>query len=111
MTDSNKLRYLDSLAQFKLANCVKDEIEAFLKGLNELIPDNLLSMFDENELEVRSYIYSYKLQPKHQNTRQHHYNKHKTRFNYSQTLPCGHLFIVDTCLQWTVFPSPAKNSH
>jgi apoptosis-resistant E3 ubiquitin protein ligase 1 len=36
-----------------LANNVKEEMEAFLKGLNELIPDNLLSIFDENELEVR----------------------------------------------------------
>ena len=27
-------------------------MEHFLKGLNELIPDNLLSIFDENELEV-----------------------------------------------------------
>ena len=53
VTNSNKLQYLDALAQFKLARRVQDEIDAFLKGLNELIPDNLLSIFDENELEVR----------------------------------------------------------
>ena len=52
MTNSNKLRYLDALAQYKLANNIKEEVESFLKGLNELIPDNLLSIFDENELEV-----------------------------------------------------------
>ncbi len=57
VTERNKLRYLDALAQYKLASCVKDEIEAFLKGLNELIPDNLLSIFDENELEVSSTIF------------------------------------------------------
>lgn len=50
--DVTKLQYLDALAQYRLATCVKDELEAFLKGLNELIPDNLLSIFDENELEV-----------------------------------------------------------
>uniref|UniRef100_A0AAR5Q493 HECT-type E3 ubiquitin transferase n=2 Tax=Dendroctonus ponderosae TaxID=77166 RepID=A0AAR5Q493_DENPD len=50
--DSTKLQYLDALAQYRLANKVKDEVEAFLKGLNELIPDNLLSIFDENELEL-----------------------------------------------------------
>lgn len=52
VNNKNKLRYLDALAQYKLASSIKDEIEAFLKGLNELIPDNLLSIFDENELEV-----------------------------------------------------------
>lgn len=51
--NATKLQYLDALAQFKLATCIKDELDAFLKGLNELIPDNLLSIFDENELEVR----------------------------------------------------------
>lgn len=50
--DATKHQYLDSLAQFRLATSVRDELDAFLKGLNELIPDNLLSIFDENELEV-----------------------------------------------------------
>ncbi|CAH1174172.1 unnamed protein product [Phaedon cochleariae] len=50
--NSTKLRYLDALAQYKLATRVKEETEAFLRGLNELVPDNLLSIFDENELEL-----------------------------------------------------------
>ena len=70
VTEENKMQYLDRLAQYRLAKCVKDEIEHFLKGdhertysnlqllqscisgLNEIVPDNLLTMFDENELEV-----------------------------------------------------------
>ena len=52
VTNRNKLRYLDAMAQFRLSSSVREEIEAFLKGLNELIPDNLLSIFDENELEL-----------------------------------------------------------
>ncbi|XP_023722301.1 apoptosis-resistant E3 ubiquitin protein ligase 1 isoform X3 [Cryptotermes secundus] len=50
--NSTKHQYLDALAQYRLANSFKDEVEHFLKGLNELIPDNLLSIFDENELEL-----------------------------------------------------------
>lgn len=50
--NSNKNQYLDSLAMHRLSNNVKEEIDAFLKGLNLIIPDNLLSIFDENELEV-----------------------------------------------------------
>lgn len=52
VTNMTKHQYLDALAQYKLATIIKDEIDAFLRGLNELIPDNLLSIFDENELEV-----------------------------------------------------------
>ncbi|XP_075591569.1 apoptosis-resistant E3 ubiquitin protein ligase 1 isoform X3 [Dermatophagoides farinae] len=52
VTEANKIRYLDALAQYRLSTKVKDQIEAFLKGLNDLIPDNLLSIFDENEVEL-----------------------------------------------------------
>ncbi|XP_046387424.1 apoptosis-resistant E3 ubiquitin protein ligase 1 isoform X2 [Ischnura elegans] len=52
VTNQTKLQYLDALAQYRLANSVREEMEHFLKGLNELIPDNLLSIFDENELEL-----------------------------------------------------------
>lgn len=50
--NSNKNMYLDALATHRLSNNVKEEIDSFLKGLNLIIPDNLLSIFDENELEV-----------------------------------------------------------
>jgi hypothetical protein len=58
--NSTKLQYLDALAQYRLANSQRDEMEHFLRGLNELIPDNLLSIFDENELEVRQHKHLHK---------------------------------------------------
>jgi len=53
--ESTKQQYLDALAQYRLATNVRDEVDSFLRGLNELIPDNLLSIFDENELEVSRF--------------------------------------------------------
>lgn len=53
VTNDTKLRYLDALAQHRLASSIRNEVDHFLRGLNELIPDNLLGIFDENELEVR----------------------------------------------------------
>lgn len=52
VTNATKNQYLDALAQQRLCNNVRDEIDSFLKGLNSIITDNLLSIFDENELEV-----------------------------------------------------------
>ncbi|XP_060685378.1 LOW QUALITY PROTEIN: apoptosis-resistant E3 ubiquitin protein ligase 1 [Hemiscyllium ocellatum] len=52
VTNDNKIFYLNMLAQYRLASQVRQEVEYFLKGLNELIPENLLAIFDENELEL-----------------------------------------------------------
>ena len=52
VTQSDKMEYLDLLAQYRLSACVKDHVDAFLEGLHTLIPDSLLSMFDESELEL-----------------------------------------------------------
>ncbi|XP_074103337.1 apoptosis-resistant E3 ubiquitin protein ligase 1 isoform X2 [Cotesia typhae] len=52
VTNDTKLRYLDALAQHRLASSIRNEVDSFLRGLNELIPDNLLGIFDENELEL-----------------------------------------------------------
>ncbi|XP_063699374.1 apoptosis-resistant E3 ubiquitin protein ligase 1 isoform X1 [Culicoides brevitarsis] len=52
VTNATKNQYLDALAQQRLCINVRDEIDSFLKGLNGIIPDNLLSIFDENELEL-----------------------------------------------------------
>ncbi|XP_053331602.1 apoptosis-resistant E3 ubiquitin protein ligase 1 [Spea bombifrons] len=52
VTNENKIYYLNLLAQHRLCNQVREEVEHFLKGLTELVPENLLSIFDENELEL-----------------------------------------------------------
>ncbi|KAK2550821.1 Apoptosis-resistant E3 ubiquitin protein ligase 1 [Acropora cervicornis] len=51
VTESNKMEYLDLLAQYRLSSSCKQQIKAFAKGLNEFVPENLLSVFDEYELE------------------------------------------------------------
>ena len=62
VTNASKNQYLDALAQQRLCNSVKDEVDSFLKGLNGIIPDNLLSIFDENELEVSLYMDIFRLE-------------------------------------------------
>lgn len=59
VTNATKNQYLDALAQQRLCANVKEEVDSFLKGLNGIIPDNLLSIFDENELEVSLVFFFY----------------------------------------------------
>ncbi|KAG2457905.1 AREL1 ligase, partial [Polypterus senegalus] len=58
VTNENKILYLNLLAQYRLASQVREEVEHFLKGLNELVPENLLAIFDENELEVMKWFWA-----------------------------------------------------
>ncbi|KOB76008.1 putative ubiquitin-protein ligase [Operophtera brumata] len=51
VNNKNKIEYLDALAQWRLATRCRLETEAFLRGLALLVPENLLAIFDENELE------------------------------------------------------------
>ncbi|XP_060803597.1 apoptosis-resistant E3 ubiquitin protein ligase 1 [Amyelois transitella] len=50
--NDTKLQYVDALAQWRLAGRCRLETDAFLRGLTVLVPDNLLAIFDENELEL-----------------------------------------------------------
>jgi len=52
VTNDNKIEYIQRLAEYRLCESVKDEINAFLKGLYSLIPEGLLSIFNVNELEL-----------------------------------------------------------
>ncbi len=52
VTDDNKLEYLDLLAQHRLCARIRDQTDQFLAGLHQFVPDSLLSLFDESELEL-----------------------------------------------------------
>ena len=52
VTDTNKYEYLNLLAQYRLCNRFQDQSNAFLEGFYSLVPDSLLSLFDEHELEL-----------------------------------------------------------
>merc|ERR1712157_44771 len=39
-------------AEHKMTNSVRQQIDAFLKGLHEIVPPDMLSLFDDKELEL-----------------------------------------------------------
>ncbi|KDO18096.1 hypothetical protein SPRG_16536 [Saprolegnia parasitica CBS 223.65] len=52
VTDANKDEYLNLLLKHYMFDSVQDQITALLKGLYDVIPRNLLSVFDYQELEL-----------------------------------------------------------
>lgn len=52
VTDANKSEYVRLMAQHRLTMSIRSQIDSFLEGLQELLPQRVLSIFDENELEL-----------------------------------------------------------
>jgi hypothetical protein len=52
VTDSNKLAYVDRLFRYRLFDSVSPQLYAFLRGVYEVIPPELLLMFDSEELDL-----------------------------------------------------------
>ncbi|KNZ57373.1 E3 ubiquitin-protein ligase [Puccinia sorghi] len=52
VTEENKKEYIELITQWRIEKRVADQFKAFLTGFNELIPQELINVFDERELEL-----------------------------------------------------------
>lgn len=52
VTDDNKDEYLDLLMKHKMFDSVKEQVSAILEGLYDVIPRNLMAVFDYQEVEL-----------------------------------------------------------
>jgi E3 ubiquitin-protein ligase HUWE1 len=52
VTEENKQEYVQLVAEYRLTGSVNDQLENFLKGFNDIIPAELISIFNEQELEL-----------------------------------------------------------
>lgn len=52
VTEETKHEYVDLVADHILTNAIRPQINAFLEGFTELIPRELISIFNDKELEL-----------------------------------------------------------
>ena len=52
VTEENKKDYVESVVEYRISRRVKEQFEAFMSGFSELIPQDLITVFDERELEL-----------------------------------------------------------
>lgn len=52
VTEENKKDYVDAVVEHRISKRIKDQFEAFMSGFSELIPQELITVFDERELEL-----------------------------------------------------------
>ncbi|RHY47231.1 hypothetical protein DYB38_002462 [Aphanomyces astaci] len=52
VTDDNKLEYVKLVTHHRMATGIRSQIDSFLGGLHQLVSPQLISIFNENELEL-----------------------------------------------------------
>ncbi|KAJ1654727.1 hypothetical protein IWQ61_005394 [Dispira simplex] len=52
VTEENKSEYVELVTNWKIRGRIQDQLEAFLEGFYQLIPKDLIVVFDERELEL-----------------------------------------------------------
>ncbi|KAH3666429.1 hypothetical protein WICMUC_005697 [Wickerhamomyces mucosus] len=52
VTEENKHDYVRLVVEYRLQKSVKEQVDNFLQGFHEIIPKDLISIFDEQELEL-----------------------------------------------------------
>jgi len=52
VTDENKSEYVNKICYAKMATEIKEQTEAFLEGLEQMVPRDMLAMFEPRELEL-----------------------------------------------------------
>ncbi|PGH19167.1 hypothetical protein AJ80_04247 [Polytolypa hystricis UAMH7299] len=52
VTNENKKQYVELVTEWKIQKRVEEQFNAFITGFNELIPADLVNVFDERELEL-----------------------------------------------------------
>ena len=52
MSEENKNEYVRLVCQEKMTGAIRKQLKAFLEGFYEIIPKRLISIFNEQELEL-----------------------------------------------------------
>ncbi|KAL9104763.1 MAG: hypothetical protein Q9163_000313 [Psora crenata] len=52
VTEENKQEYVQLVVEYRLTGSVQSQLEKFLEGFHDIVPPELISIFDEQELEL-----------------------------------------------------------
>lgn len=63
VTEENKREYVQLLTDFRFSKNIEDQMNAFITGFNSIIPQHLIRIFDEKEIEVCSRLHTLHWQP------------------------------------------------
>ena len=90
VTEENKYEYMKLVCQMKMTGAIKQQLTAFLEGFYDIVPKKLISIFNEQELELLiSGLPTIDIDDLKTNTEYHKYQPTSLQVNclvYSSTL-------------------------
>jgi hypothetical protein len=99
VTNENKHEYVRLVCQEKMIGSIREQVNAFLEGFYTIIPKSLISIFNEQELELLiSGLPDIDIEDLKVNTEYHKYrpNSLQVRISYSR-LSHDHLLCARRC--------------
>ncbi|XP_031573679.1 E3 ubiquitin-protein ligase HUWE1-like isoform X3 [Actinia tenebrosa] len=83
VTEENKRQYVKLVCQMKMTGAIRKQIDSFLEGFYEVIPKRLISIFDEQELELLiSGLPNIDLDDLKANSEYHKYNENSLQIQW-----------------------------
>uniref|UniRef100_A0A5S6QY85 HECT-type E3 ubiquitin transferase n=1 Tax=Trichuris muris TaxID=70415 RepID=A0A5S6QY85_TRIMR len=83
VTDQNKQEYVNLVCQMKMTGAIRQQLNAFLNGFYDIIPKDLISIFNEQELELLiSGLPIIDVDDLQQNTEYHKYTKSSVQIQW-----------------------------
>ncbi|OUC44567.1 HECT-domain protein [Trichinella nativa] len=83
VTDANKMEYVRLVCQMKMTGAIRQQLNAFLEGFYDIIPRRLISIFNEQELELLiSGLPIIDIDDLQQNTEYYKYNKNSLQIQW-----------------------------
>ncbi len=83
VTNDNKAEYIKLVCQEKMIGSIRQQVSAFLQGFYEIIPKNLISIFNEQELELLiSGLPEIDLEDLKRNTEYHKYTSNSLQVSF-----------------------------
>ena len=77
VTNENKFEYCQQVLHYRLYKCIKTQIDAFLQGFHDLVPKDLIKIFDYKELELMiSGLPTIDIEDLKENVMYKNYNQH-----------------------------------
>jgi len=83
VTEENKKDYIKLVCQMKMTGAIRKQIDSFLEGFYDIIPKRLISIFNEQELELLiSGLPNIDLDDLKANTEYHKYNENSLQIQW-----------------------------
>lgn len=112
VTEETKREYVKLVCIEKMTNSIKAQIDSFLEGFYEIIPKQLISIFDEQELELLiAGLPTIDIEDLKLNTEYHKYTEGSLQVSLTMVIDTSHIKSSIFYRYYIFFPRLSSDFH